>query len=525
MASADLRKELDCSVCQRIYTDPVTLRCGHNFCRECIYSVLDTQEGSEAFYCPECRAEFLERPAPIMNITLRNIVGNYLSTHPDLQESGIFCTYCVDGSPVPAVKSCLQCEASLCDKHLRVHSKSPEHVLTDPTASMQNKKCPIHKRILEYYCPKDAACICVSCSLAGDHRGHQVEMLEEASQRKKKKLKHDLEEFTKDQEHFEKRIQSLQEHETEVPGKVADCTKRVNAFFGDHRRQLDDLEKRVLSEITRLEGQTSLSLTALIKQITGDKDDLSRRMCHMEELCNTTDPLTVLQDSEAGDPEKADKEDRDKPAKVAVDDYRGGLDKDSVSKILHTGFYDLTKRATVSFYMEEPAHLLLDVGTAQNQVCLSEDMKTASFSGHSMYCSGTSERFQTYPQVLSIKSFNTGRHYWDLEIEGAETWRVGMSYTSIDRTGDQSMIGCNNKSWCLQMKNKLYAMIHDSKSIPLHHNISSHRFRVYLDYEAGQMSFYELSSPIRHLHTFTTTFTEPLHAMLGIWNWGCIKTL
>ncbi|PIO22762.1 hypothetical protein AB205_0211360 [Aquarana catesbeiana] len=133
-----------------IYTDPVMLECGHNFCRVCIDRVLDTQGGSGGYSCPDCREKFQDRSALQWNITLRNIVENFLSAQPDQEESEVFCTYCVDYS-VPAVRSCLHCEVSLCDKHLRVHKKSPEHVLCDPTLSMESRKCSVHKKILEYY--------------------------------------------------------------------------------------------------------------------------------------------------------------------------------------------------------------------------------------------------------------------------------------------------------------------------------------------------------------------------------------
>ncbi|CAI9623681.1 unnamed protein product, partial [Staurois parvus] len=131
MASANLRAELECPICLNIYTDPVMLGCGHNYCRGCIDRVLDTQEGSGGYSCPECREKFQERPALQKNRKLRNIVENFLSTQPEPEESGVFCTYCIH-APVPAVKSCLHCEASLCINHLKVHSKSPEHILSDP---------------------------------------------------------------------------------------------------------------------------------------------------------------------------------------------------------------------------------------------------------------------------------------------------------------------------------------------------------------------------------------------------------
>ncbi|XP_040190176.1 E3 ubiquitin/ISG15 ligase TRIM25-like [Rana temporaria] len=209
MASADLRAELECSICQNIYTNPVTLKCGHNFCWDCIDRVLDTQEGSGDYFCPVCRKRFRSRPSLHRNITLHNIVVHFLSPQPDQEESGVFCTHCVD-SPVPAVRSCLHCEVSLCDKHLRVHKKSPEHVLCDPTLSMESRKCSIHKKILEYYCTEDETCVCVSCSLAGEHQGHQVEMMDEAFKKKKEKLRNVLQNLLTKREETEERVQSLQ---------------------------------------------------------------------------------------------------------------------------------------------------------------------------------------------------------------------------------------------------------------------------------------------------------------------------
>ncbi|XP_063785129.1 E3 ubiquitin/ISG15 ligase TRIM25-like isoform X2 [Pseudophryne corroboree] len=299
-SAADLREELDCSICLSIYTDPVNLRCGHNFCRVCIDRVLDTQEEAGAYTCPDCRAECEERPALQRNITLCNIVGSFLSTRSDQEETGIFCTYCIH-SPVPAAKSCLLCEASLCDNHLRVHSKSAEHALCDVTTALGNRKCSVHKKILEYYCTEDAACICVSCCLIGKHRGHQVESLDEAFKKKKEKWRNILQKLTTKRAETEKRVQRLQERRRKDQRKAARVTERVTALFRDIRRQLEDLEKRVLSEISRQEQRVSLSVSDLIQQLEIKKDELSGKMRHIEELCNMSDPVTVLQEPDTGD--------------------------------------------------------------------------------------------------------------------------------------------------------------------------------------------------------------------------------
>uniref|UniRef100_A0A8C5QD16 Uncharacterized protein n=1 Tax=Leptobrachium leishanense TaxID=445787 RepID=A0A8C5QD16_9ANUR len=454
MASADLRDELTCSICLNIYTYPVTLPCGHSFCRTCIGDVLDTQEGSGAYKCPECRAESQERPALVKNRKLRNIAENIRSTHPEQEE----------GHKWPAGR----------------YFETP---------------------VLEYYCCEDTACICVSCSLAGEHRGHQVETLNEASEKKKEKLKNILQKLTSQREEVEKRVQNLEE---------------------DIRKQLEALEKRVLSEISRQEEQVSLRVSDLIRQLEIKKEELSRKMGDIEELCDMTDPVTVLQGRESDRDDYCDTEEDTERRDIKVHDA-GDLDVGLISVTLHSGLagivtgitrrrrvpeasdmlldvntasdmlLDVNTASDMLLDVNTASDMLLDVNTAGNGVSVSEDLKTVSWSGINQRRPETPERFQCY-QVLSSRSFSSGRHYW--EVEGSESgeWRVGMIYPSIERRGGwQSVIGNNNKSWCLQkFYNKLYYMRHDSNYIPFYHSSSCHRFGIFLDYEAGRLSFYEL---------------------------------
>ncbi|XP_077323173.1 E3 ubiquitin/ISG15 ligase TRIM25-like isoform X2 [Lithobates pipiens] len=599
MASADLRKELECSICLDIYTDPVTLKCGHNFCRGCIGRVLDTQERSGGYSCPDCRQTSRKRPVLQRNITLLNIAENFLSAQPDQEKSGVFCTYCIH-TPVPAVKSCLMCEASLCDDHLKVHSKSPEHVLCDPTTSLENRKCSVHKELLKYYCTEDSICICVSCRLDGEHRGHQVMTLDEASEMKKKKMRNVLQKLMTEREETEKRVQSLQEHRRKVQEEADDEMERVIVLFRDLRRRLEDLEKKVLSEISGKAERISVLINDLVQDLEIKKDELSRKLRHIEELCNMTDPLTVLQESDTGDlcdTEDGDGEDRERHDKLLHDGE--DLDVGGISHTLHTGLSDimsgvnLEKCPGTQVYPHsitksrghinaEPSRrppqlsptiqpsrrppqlsptiqpsrrppqlsptiqhshcqtggpnigaveqtsgvlratdILLDVSTAGNNLQISDDRKTASFSSSHQNHPETPERFYC-PQVMSSQSFSSGGHYWEVDVGRAVLGIVGMCYPSIDRRGDQSQIGCNKKSWGLERWGNEYSVRHDRKVIPLPGGASSKRVRIDLDYEAGRISFYELGDPIRHLHTFHTTFTEPLHAGLGVWK-SCIK--
>ncbi|KAM4021793.1 E3 ubiquitin-protein ligase TRIM39-like [Anomaloglossus baeobatrachus] len=519
MASADLRHELSCSICRNIYTDPVTLKCGQNFCWVCIDRLLDTEGGYGDYSCPECRATFRKWPPLQRNITLCNVVENFLSRQPHQEEiTGICCTYCIH-SPVPAVTSCLICEASLCDNHLKVHSKGPEHVLFDPSTSLENI-CSGHKKILEYYCTEDAACICVSCSLFGEHQGHKVEMLDEASLKKKKKLRDVLQKLITKRKKTEQRVQSLEERRRKAQEKASGEAERVTGLCIDIRRRLGYLEKKVLSEISRRKEQVSLSLSDVIHQLEIKKDKLSRKMRHIEDLCNMTDPLSVLQDPDTGDlcDLEEDKGDVDTARHDGVDQ---GVEL--ISRISHT-VSALINDVNVIFYVQDPADILLDVNTADNNLLISDDLKAATWTEITQNRPETVERFQD-SQVMSRSGFTSGRHYWDVEISGSDLWIVGMCYPYIARGGRQSLIGNNNMSWGLYkglVYNNQCSVRHDCKVIPLPQQISSDGVRICLDYEAGQLSFYELCDPIRLLHAITTTFTEPLHAVLYVYD-GCIK--
>ncbi|XP_066445277.1 E3 ubiquitin/ISG15 ligase TRIM25-like [Eleutherodactylus coqui] len=460
MASADLRDELDCSICLSIFTDPVTLRCGHNFCRVCIDHMMDTQDGSGVYSCPECRYEFPERPALQKNITLCKIVRKFLFTQPLREATNIFCTHCVD-SPVPAAKSCLHCEASLCDHHLRVHSKSAEHVLTEPSANLEDRKCPVHKKILEYYCTEDDTCICMSCSLVGEHRGHRVENLYEASEKKKKELRNALK-----------------------------------------------------------------KLTRKIQQVELRKSALSREMTHLEELCTTDNPVTVLQEPDAGgnhSEEDGDDGEHHNSHDVNLAVISGTFHADVLPFLFSKNVNNQDQNVT--FYPQEPADIKLDLKTASNQLCITGNLTIAQRTFTDQNRPWNLERFKDY-QALSTNRFSSGRHYWDVDVGDSLVWMVGMSYPSIGRGGIKSLVGGNNKSWGLHgyRGNTKHAVRHNGKVIQVLRRITTDRIRICLDYEAGQLSFYELCDPIKHIYTFIATFTEPLHAIICVCS-GTVKIL
>ncbi|XP_040296104.1 E3 ubiquitin/ISG15 ligase TRIM25-like [Bufo bufo] len=521
MASADLRDELDCSICLSLYTDPVYLRCGHNFCRSCIVSALDAQEAAGVYSCPDCRAEYPGRPALEKNRKLGNIVERFLSARPDMEETGIFCTYCTK-SPVPAVRTCLQCEASFCGEHLSRHSKLPEHTLVEPTATPKKRKCSTHKEVLKYYCLMDAACICVSCWVAGDHKGHDVELLDVASEKEKEKLRKYLEELNPQKAEIQTKLQNLQDRQRNIQKKASDKRKNVRKLFMDIKKQLEVAENKALSEISRQEEKIVSQISDLMKKLEIEEDELSRKMRHVEEMCHVTDPIRLLQESDITVCGHVDDED------TGGDGGEGrsedGLDEVLISLTLHRSMRDIVTNVTSELGLHVP-DILLDEDTAHRRVKISEDLKTATRTEEEQNRPESPGRFLYYPQVLSRCGLSSGRHYWEVEWNQKGECNIGMSYPSIKRKGDESGIGLNDKSWCLGMSGAGCGVYHRSVASPLSVDTTCRRLGVFLDYEAGRLSFYRLCDPIRHLHTFTASFSQPLHVVFCLWPGASVRII
>ncbi|OCT92124.1 E3 ubiquitin/ISG15 ligase TRIM25 [Xenopus laevis] len=516
MASAVLSDELTCSICLSIYRDPVMLPCGHHFCDHCIVRTLDSQTSSGIYNCPECRAEFKQRPSLQKNLKLSNIVEHYLCTQSKEEKSEVFCTYCIN-SPVLAMKTCLLCEASLCDRHLRTHSKSEKHVLIEPTASKEEKnKCLIHKELLKYFCTQDSALICLSCSKDNKHQGHNLELINDAFEKKKTALFDFLQKINSRKTENDKQLWMLQERKKKVQGKASDIKERVAALFRDIREEVLALENKVINEVNRQEEKLSCPLASLIKNLEIESADLHAKRSHIEELCSVTEPADLLK----------------QPAisinlgKKDFFHHSEDLDEVLIAMTLQKGLSMLPDTITKlkksrGFLVEDNSDMILNVNTACVNIALSPDLRKASYCHIEKSRPHHPERFITQ-QVLSTQRFTSGQHYWEVGVSDEGDWSVGVTYNSVKRKGDISCIGQNYKSWCLNWLKKVLSAEYNNEQDDIYEELSQSTLGIYLDYEGGRLSFYKLSSPIIHLHTFRVTFTAPLHAAFYLHNKGWI---
>ncbi|XP_066512431.1 NACHT, LRR and PYD domains-containing protein 12-like [Hoplias malabaricus] len=169
--------------------------------------------------------------------------------------------------------------------------------------------------------------------------------------------------------------------------------------------------------------------------------------------------------------------------------------------------------------------LTLDPNTVNTHLSLSEGNRKVEWMKETQSYPDHPERFSHWYQVLCRESL-TGRCYWETEWSGREVY-ISVAYKSIRRKGgsDGSRFGENEKSWSLFCSNHSYSVLHNKNRTALPPPpSSSNRVGVYVDCPAGTMSFYSVSTDthtLTHLHTLTTTFTEPLCAGFRLDYFNC----
>ena len=118
-------------------------------------------------------------------------------------------------------------------------------------------------------------------------------------------------------------------------------------------------------------------------------------------------------------------------------------------------------------------------------------------------------------QVLCSEGLS-GRCYWEVTWSGG-TWSVAVSYKDISQQSTyDSEFGNDNKSWSLDCSQQGYYFRHNGMNTPVS-GFENTTVGVYLDYEAGTLSFYSVNGNyMTLLHKENTTFTQPLYPGLGV---------
>ncbi|XP_075411412.1 E3 ubiquitin-protein ligase TRIM39 isoform X2 [Tenrec ecaudatus] len=155
------------------------------------------------------------------------------------------------------------------------------------------------------------------------------------------------------------------------------------------------------------------------------------------------------------------------------------------------------------------ADLTLDPETAHPNLVLSEDRKSVKFMETRLRdLPDTPRRFTFYPCVLATEGFTSGRHYWEVEVGDKTHWAVGVCQDSVSRKGELTPLP-ETGYWRVRLWNGDKYAATTTPFTPLRIKVKPKRVGIFLDYEAGTLSFYNVTDR-SHIYTFTDRFTEKL---------------
>ncbi|KAM4826548.1 butyrophilin-like protein 9 [Thomomys bottae] len=156
--------------------------------------------------------------------------------------------------------------------------------------------------------------------------------------------------------------------------------------------------------------------------------------------------------------------------------------------------------------------ITLDAATAHPNLEVSEDAKSVSSRrvGTPGPTACAPPRFSEQTCVLSQERFPAGRHYWEVQVGARSRWFVGACLDSVARSGPVRL-GPASGYWVMGLWNGCEYFVLAPHRVALSLRVPPRRVGIFLDHEAGKLSFFNVSDG-SHLFTFHDTFPGPLCA-------------
>ncbi|XP_060950158.1 tripartite motif-containing protein 16-like [Limanda limanda] len=531
------RERFSCSICLDPLKDPVTTGCGHSYCKSCINTHWDKEEERGSYSCPQCRQTFTPRPVLEKNTMLADLVEELKKTglqaapadHCYAGPEDVACDVCT-GRKLKALKSCLVCLASYCEKHLQPHLQSAplkKHKLVEPSEKLQENICSRHDEVMKIFCRTDQQCICYLCSV-DEHKDHDT--VSAAAERTERQRELGLRRQTIQQrvQDTEKDVKLLRQEEEAINNSADKAVEDSEKIFTELIRLLEKRSSDVEQKI-RSQQETEVSrVRELQERLEQEITELKRKDHELKQLSDTEDHNQLLHNYPSLSPLSESTHSssfRIRPLRnfedvtAAVSQVRGRLQdilSETETEILHiVSQVDVLlpqpEPETRADFLKYSQEITLDPNTANRYMLLSEGNRKVTGTRENQSYSDHRDRFTGSLQVLSRESL-TGRCYWEMEVRGVY---VAVTYMNISRAGGKCAFGLNDKSWSLFCDKESYSFYYNGIKTPVSGPRSS-RVGVYLDHSAGVLSFYSVSDTMTLLHRVQTTFTQPLYAGVRI---------
>ncbi|XP_059189679.1 tripartite motif containing 35-39 [Centropristis striata] len=453
---------LSCHVCSETFRDPVSLSCNHSFCSSCLQKLWEQTKKKN---CPICKTKSLT-DEPAVNLSLKELADSFAGR----QKSG-------------------SSETEKEEKKLEV-------------------VCSKHPDVPKLFCKDEDRAVCPVCEFSL-HQSHKVVPIEQAVSDLKDQLKSDL--------------QSLQDKRD----KYKQVEKTYNEVSQQSKKQLLSTERQIRAEFNKLhqflKEEEESRLTALREEEEQKGKTISREMKRIQEqISSLSDSISAVE------------EELQKHKVPFLSSYKATQTRARVQcslsdpQLLSGALIDVAKHlGNLSFRvwekMKEKVHftpLILDPNTASPWLYLSDDLTSVRQGDTYQQLPDNPERNTKYPDVLGSEGFSSGKHSWEVEVGDHPGWNIGLVKESVDRKGER-YASPKYGTWCLWHGDGKYTN-GDNQTVRVKKRLQ--RIRVQLDYDMGEVSFYDPEDKMTHIYTHRDTFTEKLFPWISIGVAGDAKT-
>ncbi|XP_058140736.1 E3 ubiquitin-protein ligase TRIM65 isoform X1 [Dasypus novemcinctus] len=492
MAAQLLEEKLTCAICLERFRAPVTLPCGHSFCRACIQ---DSEDRCGAM-CPVCR-----EPFPAAGQLRRSVV---LSGVLEALPAG------APAAPGPAPR---------------------------PDAADPGARCPRHGRRLELFCRTEGRCACCACTVS-ECRGHELALLDAERRAREVQMRATLEVCRQQATQAETQLRALQEQSSHIESSACSLASVVSSKFSCLLQALKMLQDLALRDIETAKAQALDQARDEERRLRGHQEAWAGHSCRTQALLDQQDDYTFLQESQLLVPPEP-------LGPLTLPQWDGdqqlGHLKETLSQLgglllKEEGHPGASAEATASGPVEAPGPL----APVPNPVCplrqqLWQNYRNLTFDPDSanrhLYVSLQNQqvkhrcrpRPQAGPgsfefwQVQCTQSFRTGRHYWELHTS-SHSVTLGMAYPELARRKlgpHTDNIGRGPCSWGLCIQEDGVQAWHNGKTQRLR-GAPGRLLGMDLDVASGCLTFYSLEPQVQPLHTFHAVFTQPLYPVFWL---------
>ncbi|XP_006767986.2 PREDICTED: tripartite motif-containing protein 5 [Myotis davidii] len=468
----NMKKEVTCPICLELLTEPMSLDCGHTFCQACI-----TAHNRESMICQR-------------------------------------------ESSCPVCRSTYQPENMRPNRHVANIVEALREVKLSPQEEQKTDLCVRHGEKLRLFCQEDEKIICWLCERSQEHRGHHTFLMEEIAQEYKEKLQAALDRLKAEQRKAEKLDNDLEEEGTSKKDQIENELKSFHNYFKQLRDIFTSVEQKELQRLKKEVAENLNDLAQAESELAQQRNLLRDLISDLEHQLQGS-AVELLQDVK-GIMERSKTFTLKKPKTLPMKqrrmfqapDLRGVLE----------AFTELTD---VRRYWE---HVTLDPLMNKSNVLISMYRKQVR-PDHFWLLRGDNMDFG----VLGSPSITSGKHYWEVDVSQKRAWIMGVYGENYPGSIKMDFINLVNNSqpvcsrfqpkygyWVIGLPNHseykafVDSASSDSTTLTLYLSVPPCRVGVFLDYDAGTVSFFNVTNHGFLIYKFSScSFSQKMFPYLN----------